>query len=167
MGHQVADADRLLEALVLHLQVFRQVEVYRPVEPHVAGLDLLHHRDPGEGLGDGGQPEEGRVRVDRPGRRQAGDAIALLQDDLTVLHHRDGDPGDVVAGHAAGHQAVHIGFQFGGRDRLAGRDAHAGRRRERRLGGGRRGGSGDLGDAQAGGQADHGEAGPGDGGFDG
>ncbi len=93
------------------LQPFGQVEVHRRVEAHAAGLDLLLQGDPGEGLGDRADAEQGAVRIDGAARRLAVDAIALFQHHLAVLDHGDGDAGQVLVGHGRGHQAVDIGLQ--------------------------------------------------------
>jgi hypothetical protein len=44
---------------------------------------------------------------------EVGEAVALLQHHLAVLDDRQGDAGDVVAGHGAAHDAVDEGFQLG------------------------------------------------------
>ncbi len=147
--HQIAHPHGLVDGLaehaeqavpVAHRQLFGQVEVDRGVQPHGVGLDLLHHRDPGEGLGDGGDAKQGLVGIDGGRRIELGKAVALLQHHLAVLHDGDGDPGDVVGAHRLTHDAVDIGLQFGGRDRLAAAQARAadrglhGRNRRRRRG---------------------------------
>jgi hypothetical protein len=130
--HQVAHQDRAGEAAIRNPEIRRQIGVDRRIEAHAAGLDLLHHRYPGEGLGDRADSEERAIGIHRS--PPAGEAIALVKHHLAVLDHADGDPGDMIALHGLAHDAIDQGFEFGGRDRLPRGQARR-RRRGRGCGG--------------------------------
>ncbi len=134
LAQKVLQPNRLDEGLVGDLVALAQVLVDRGVQAHVPGLDLAQHPDPGEALGDRPQPEQGAVRIDRAHRREPVDAISLVQQHLAVLDHGHHSPGDMVAAHGLGGEAVHEGFELGRRQRLAGGQPHP---RVRRRGGGK------------------------------
>ncbi len=132
LAHQVLQPHRLHEALLRCLVALAQVLIDRRVQAHVPSLDLVQHADPGEGLGDRPEPEQGARGIDWADGREAVDAIALVEQHLAVLDHRHHRAGNVIAAHGLGGETVDEGFEFGGGQGLAGRQPHARLRRWRR-----------------------------------
>ena len=112
VGHQIAQAHRGLEPLILQLQPFWQVEVDRCVQPHPARANFPLQGNPGEGLGDRADPEQGAVRIDGAARADAVDAIALAEHNLPVLDHYYRGPSQVIVCHGGVDHAVDIGLQL-------------------------------------------------------
>ena len=69
-----------------------KVVVRRRVEVHQALLPQLHHRDCGEGLGDGCDAKDG-VLGDRRPRCDISQAVPVEPRQVTVTDHRDGQSG--------------------------------------------------------------------------
>ena len=157
MGHQVAHHDGPLEALVADLQRLRQIEVDRRFKPHPPRLDLLHQRDPGEGLGNRADAEKRRGRIDRPsGSRRNHSPSSAPPGRPARPRRRRRRYGRLAM--ACAHDAVDEGLEFGGRDRRSRRQRarrRPGRAAERPAGparaSGRRPGRRRFGSAGAGG----------------
>ena len=86
MRHQVAQRDGLVEG-----GADRKVEILVDVgvEVELALLFQLHHRDPGEELRDRGQAEDGRGWIDGFLRFDVSVSVALLEEHIAILHHKD------------------------------------------------------------------------------
>ncbi len=100
-----------------------QVGVDVGVEVELALLDELHDRRPGEQLGDRAGPEQRLVRHDRDPLLAVGEAVALGEEQLAVLDHRDRRGRDVPRRQVGGHHAVdeRLELRRGRLDRRAGR----------------------------------------------
>ena len=116
-GEQVLD--RLLEARRVRHQLAQrhrlavarrypeiEVAVHVRVEVEPALLHQLHHRRPGEQLGDRAHPEQRAGRIDRLARRHVGVAVAPGQQHLAVLHDHHHRGGEAVLLQSVRHQAV-------------------------------------------------------------
>jgi hypothetical protein len=123
MRHQIANADRLFEALVRDLELGRQVTVHGRVEIDLAGLDRAHHLDPRERLRDRADPKQRGRRIDSAQRRERREAVALLEHDPAVLDDRDRRAGDVLVVHRELHGRIHERLELWGRYGLLGRQA--------------------------------------------
>ena len=80
-------------------------------------LDQLQGGYGGEELADRTKAENGAFRIDRHLVLYVGVAIALAQDQFTVLNQDKGHARDVARGHLFGKEAIHKVFQLGGVDR--------------------------------------------------
>jgi hypothetical protein len=89
-----------------------QVGVHVRVEIQLALLDELHHRRPGEELGDRPGPKEGLLRVHRRLVLHVRPAVALGEVELPVLDDGHGQSGHVVRLELASHEAVQEGLQL-------------------------------------------------------
>ena len=111
MREQVPHQHRWI-AIVRQLQRFRQVAVDWLVEIELAGIDQLQAKQIGEGLGDGGDAEQGVLRIDRTLRRQRGHPVATQQQRAVAINDGDSDTGDAFALHGGVDQAVGIGGEI-------------------------------------------------------
>src|SRR4029077_7600214 len=99
MRHQIAHADRLLEALVRDPELGRQVTVHGRVEIDLPGLDRAHYLDPRERLRDRADPKQSGSGIDSAQRRERREAVALLEHYAAVLYDGDGRARDVLVVH--------------------------------------------------------------------
>src|ERR1700739_1444525 len=101
--HQVAQGDGLVEGGT-DLEV--EILIYVRVEIKLALLFQLHHRDPGEELGDRGEAEDSRRWIDGLLRFDVSVTVSLLQQNVAVLHDEHGGAGDVAALKLQGENAI-------------------------------------------------------------
>jgi hypothetical protein len=139
VGHQLPRRHRLAVAR-RNLEVEIGVDV--GVQVDLAGLDLLHHRGPGEQLRDRAGPEQGLVGIDRRMLVAVGVAEAARRQDLAVLDHGDHRAGNVARAQGVGHVAVQpevdVGLGQGRSHRWGDHGGRRGGRRSRHLDGRRR-----------------------------
>ena len=103
MGHQVTHGDGLA---VIRRNLEIQIGIDVVVEVDLALFDELHHRRPGEQLGDRARPEQGGRRVDRRACGSIGVSVAFLHQHLPVFHHDHDGAGDIAARDRVGHETV-------------------------------------------------------------
>jgi hypothetical protein len=112
MGHDVAHGDGLAEGR-WNLEI--KVIVHIPIEVDLALFDELHHRGPGEGLGDRSRTEEGIGRRNRFSLLYVSEAISLGEEHLPVLDDGDDRACDIFFLQVGRHQAVEEGIHILGR----------------------------------------------------
>jgi hypothetical protein len=115
MRHQGAQGDRLAEGR-RDFEIEVGVDVGIQVEP--AGLHKLHHRGPGEQLGDRADAEQGGGGIDRALRGHVGQPVAAFEQDLAVFDDDRYAAGDVGAAERERQEAVHEGGDIVLRQRM-------------------------------------------------
>ncbi len=116
MRHQIAQRDRLAEGR-RNLEIEIGVDVGIEIELALAGE--LHHRRPGEELGDRAGAEQRALRIDQRAGRGIGDAVALLEQDLAVLHHHDHRARDIALRDPDRDEAIREGLDIASGERRA------------------------------------------------
>ena len=125
MRHQISNGDGAAKRGA-NLEVEILIDI--GVEIELALLQKLHCGDPGKKLGDGGQPEEGRSRINGLLVLEIRVAVALFEQQFAVLHDQDGGARDVGPFELERKDAVEEGFEVGRAEFMNG-----GRRRGRSL----------------------------------
>ena len=98
VGHEIAQGDGFAVAR-RNLEI--QIAVDVRVEVELALLDQLHHRRPGEQLGNRSGPEESALGIDRFAGRDVGVTVTFRQQHLSILNYDHN-----CAGHIAPLQGI-------------------------------------------------------------
>jgi hypothetical protein len=77
MRHEIANPNRLVEAVIRNSQFGSQVIVDGIVERQLASLDQAHSGDIGESLGDRSDAEQRLVGIDAAAGFEVGEAVTL------------------------------------------------------------------------------------------
>ena len=83
------------------------------IQVEFALLLQLHHRRPGQELGDGGNPKQGFLRIHATPRFDVADPVAFFEQYLTIGDHTDYRAGHMMVAQGGCHEAVGEGFQVG------------------------------------------------------